>query len=366
MPPKRSKSRAKADAQSDGSSVTSNSSMPILTPQVLPTQSHDNSNKNNLPNFKIQTFDGNPDELNFFINQIKDIARIQNWSDDVTLVQITSHLRGKALQLISQKREFSPFESSDHLFEELKAHFTQTSVASYIVEYENLQMLPHETISNLSHRLEFLTHKVYNKVTDPQALDQIKYVKLLKVIPPNYRLLIMQNNITNYKIALEKARLAQDCEIQNSVLSNTPAVAEKDRFLELTEQVNNLQTTINKFSEGTKINEPTYEKSANKPRPNFQFQNKRIQHNNFTGRRGNFRRDHFKHSRGNRRNFRHPHRNNYRNQNSRNFQATQPENLKCQLCLCVGHSARECSIAPAMHSQSLNYNTAPAITHPNF
>lgn len=361
MPPKRPKTRSRADARSDvGSNVTSISTMPILTPQVLPTQSQSNSHKTNLPNFKTQPFDGNPDDLNFFINQIKDIARIQNWSDDVILAYTISHLGGKARQLISQKLDFSPFESSDHLFEDLKSYFSQTSVASHIREYESLQMLPHEAISNLSHRLEFLTHKIYKNVSDPQALDQIKYVKFLQIIPPNYRLLILQNNITTYKLAVDKARLAQDCEIQNSVLSNTLTNTEKDRFSELAEQVNSLQTTINKFSEGTKVNEPVNEKSTNS-RSNFNFRNKRTQHNNFHSKRGNFRRDNYKYSRGNRLNFRHPH----RNHNAHNTQVTQPENVTCQLCLCMGHSARQCRVAPALNPQPLNYNAAPAITHPN-
>lgn len=356
MPPRRGR-KGRADVRSTSSDISTNTNsdltMPILTPSGANNQT--SGVKINIPNIQIQKFDGNPDELNFFINQIKDIARINQWSDDIILAYATANVNGQAKQLISQKLEFTQFESSEHLFEELRNHFTQTSIASHMVEYNNLKMLPNETISNLNHRLDFLANKVYSKVTQ-NALDEIKFVKFIQVIPPNYRLLILQNNISDYKLAVEKAKLAQECELQNSVFTSTPTT-QNDRFSELSEQVNNIQTAINEFKEKSSEN-----------KTNFNFHNKRRNHNNFRGRRGNFRGRIFKYNRGNRRNFRQPHRNNYRNvsDNGHNTQAiSQESNIVCQLCFCLGHSARECGTAPAINLPH-NQNSLPAINHPNY
>lgn len=119
-----------------------------------------------------------------------------------------------------------------------------------MVEFENLEMFPHESIINLKHQLDFLAHKVYPQIKDSPALNQFKYIKLIKIIPPNYQLLILQNSISDYNLATEKAPLAQDCDVQNAVLSNTEVVHnEKDRFDILSEQINSIQTSINTIND---------------------------------------------------------------------------------------------------------------------
>lgn len=357
----------RADTASTASSNDSSvATMPILTPQATQAQLPINNSRMNFPTIQIQPFDGDPEELNFFISQLTNMAKMYNWSEESFMMFISQNLRGIAKKFFFQKSEITKFESAEQIFDELRTFFLQKSVAAHSKELDSLHMFTDEKIANLSHRLEVLVHKVYNKITDRQALDQIKFNKFLQVIPHSYRLLIRQNEIDNFTSAVAKATLAQDCEIENSIIRKSEGTSNEKKFSEINEQIHSIQESLDN------LNKPdNRHKRSN-------FSNKRSPRRNFNN-RGNFNANRVKfHRGGNRRNFRRPRGFNYNrgtrnsNFNDRNTyvansqwqsdQNTQVANIQCQLCLCLGHSARQCRIAPALNYQQ---NSIPVIDHPN-
>jgi hypothetical protein len=214
--------------------------MPNLQPyrcsNVLPRVSQQ-------PQIHIQSFDGEPSSLKYFIDQLKDISRISQWPDEFLLAYARSKLTGNAQKLIQQAHEINSITTSADLFSKLQDFFDNKSTASHTLELHSFHMLPGETIKNLAHRLDILTHNVYTNIKDKAALDEIKYVKFTQVLPPDIRLLILQNNITTYDEAVKRATLAQDCFINNKVLSsiNVPESTESEHIVNaLTNKVDNL------------------------------------------------------------------------------------------------------------------------------
>lgn len=81
-----------------------------------------------------------------------------------------------------------------------------------------MTMLPAESISNLAHRYDSSTPKAHNTIKEVDALNAIKFNKFISIIPSNYRVHILQNNIVTYGEAVEKARLLQDCKVNNELI----------------------------------------------------------------------------------------------------------------------------------------------------
>lgn len=362
----KTRSRRTDTASTTSSNDNSIATMPILTPQPSQTQVPTVNPRMNFPTLQIQPFDGNPDELNFFITQLTNMSQMYGWSEESFMMFISQNLRGVAKKFFFQKSEITKFESAEQIFTELRTFFLQKSVAAHSKELDNLQMFTDEKIINLSHRLEVLVHKVYSKINDNQALDQIKFNKFLQVIPHSYRLLIRQSQIDNFREAVAKATLAQDCDIENAIISPINDTNDDKRFSQIDEQLHSLQESLEKLKEP----ENKYKQSS--------VSNKRSPRKNFHNNRGNFNANRFKFHRGtNRRNFRRPRGFNYNrgarnsNFNDRNMYMTDNQwnnnqntlvpDIQCQLCLCLGHSARQCRIAPALNFQ----NSFPAIDHPN-
>lgn len=67
----------RADTASTASSNDSSiATMPILTPQPAQAQLPIGNPRMNFPSLQIQPFDGNPEELNFFISQLTNMSKM--------------------------------------------------------------------------------------------------------------------------------------------------------------------------------------------------------------------------------------------------------------------------------------------------
>lgn len=62
-------------------------------------------------------------QVNFFIDQIKDLADTYKWNDKYTLMYTKSKLIGKAQAFITEAQEIKRCTNTDELFSKLKNFF---------------------------------------------------------------------------------------------------------------------------------------------------------------------------------------------------------------------------------------------------
>jgi len=232
MPPKR-KNRSVNDQNESQSISTEGTSS-------LPTRNDNNSE--NSKNFIIQinNFDGDPSLVHHFFEQIQDLKEINNWSERQSILFLKSKLQGQALTYFLNSPHLKKAKLLSEIHDDFSNFFSPASFSTSIIELNAMAPTHGENYKNFAHRLDVAVGKIYNNLPKDN-LDQIKFVKFISVIPSEIRLQIMQNNITNYNEAVQRAQQLQDLTIFDSKLSQN---TEPEIFKRYSEQINSLQKQI--------------------------------------------------------------------------------------------------------------------------
>ena len=265
-----------------------------------------------LVNINVLNFEGDPSLLNFFFDQIRSYASINKLKPDETVAFLKGKLSGPALKFMTQSPILYKSNDLNFIESEFKSFFTPMSSTQALVEFNNLVMLPQETIKNLSHRLNILADIIYSRITDPTALDQIKFTKFISVIPSNIRIKLQEENINDYKTGIQRAQVLQEINVNEKILTNqasNPVLTNlSERVLHLTEKLDAFTFANSKEDkEDSSVKTKTQSRfNHNKFKNNFKSRQMRMQDNQF--------------------------------QNSKN----RTSSVICQLCSRPGHTAIKC------------------------
>ena len=128
--------------------------------------------------------------------------------------------------------------------------------------------MPHlETIRNLAHRINLAFHRLFPEDNIHSiTANRMKLYKLKKILPAEIRLRIMQDNITKFNAAVEKAALMQDCFKNNEILSASENIDSQIELLNY--QFHNLKTKVEKSKT------PEDNNKFKQTRPSSSFHNK--------------------------------------------------------------------------------------------
>lgn len=212
---------------------------------------------NNTSHFaaQITPFKGDSDLIEFFFTQILTLKKINNWSDEQTAFFLKNKLEGPALTFLVQSKELQT--SNDVLFikEKFENFFTQPSKLTFANQWQNLNLIPGESIKNFAHRLDTLTDKVYPNILDTNAINAIKFQKFFTALPSELKAKIHEHSIDNYDVAVKTAQHMQEVQ-QLPSGSSFNINTENDSFTKLINKIDNLQKEItilkeNKESRGT-------------------------------------------------------------------------------------------------------------------
>lgn len=282
----------------------------------------------------LQKFTGSKDEnLEFFINNLEQIADIEKWDDKKKALILKLNLSGNALKVVSETRV-----AEDKEFEEivklLRQKFSKKLNYSEIQnKFNALTQGPNQSIKSLIEDVDRVTKEYLeiNNDSNEQTLKiaaKMKSQKLIDSMRPDIRLEVMKRGETEFdKIAeiainVENAlnntqhcvnNLAKSSEIElllrNQIESNK-------KIEELTEKLDSLtkMKTVNNVSQSNTVNKAQYTCHIcfkghittdcwyypNQSNPNqSKFSNQRFQPYERDNRNKNFRR-----GSGRRRNFR--------------------------------------------------------------
>lgn len=272
--------------------------------------------------FKAIDFDGEPTMIDFFFNQIRTLASIHKWKDNETIQFLGGKLTGAARTYFTQNPDLFKADNLDFVEKEFRTFFAPISKTTALIEFNNLTLLPQETIRNLAHRLNVLTNRVYDNISDKNALDNIKFTKFVSIIPSNLRIKIQEEEINNYSNAVERSQTLQDISQNEKILQTCPNTTGADS---ITKQLHELSEKINALSFVSQTKDCNNVKD-NMHERDYDIKN-RSPHN----------------YRSNPRNFKTRFNNNRNNTNSfsaRNKNRNSP--VICQLCSKRNHTADKC------------------------
>lgn len=224
-------------------------------------------------NFSIQPFAGDPATLKFFFLQLEDYVKINGLNDEQAIATFRSLLSGNALKFYIEEPSLLNMKTLDEIKQKF-CEFFRCEDTSSIFALNNILLKPQETIRSLSHRINITFSKVYPNLTDPEAIDMLKYTHLMNALPHDMKVTILKENINAYEKAVDRAQQLQniDSAINNQYQSN-------NQILNLNSEINNLKEQINGIVTNTKDqnvnkNYPRNEKNFYK-RKTFYNKNKR-------------------------------------------------------------------------------------------
>lgn len=196
-------------------------------------------------NINIAPFEGKPDILKHFFGIIRDLSNINKWSNDHTILFFQTKLAGAALEYYIQNEESFKLMSLDELQTEFERFFNCSNKTLEVSELNNLTLLPQENIVNLSHRLNVLARKVYD-LDDKNALDKIKFIKLMSLLPSNIRMKLKEENVKSYEQAITRAQELQNIFASENILNNKVNVNSENE--QISQQLSHLAEKINKLT----------------------------------------------------------------------------------------------------------------------
>lgn len=189
----------------------------------------------------IASFDGNPEILNFFEQQIEEIIQINKWPQNIALTFLKQKISGQALSLYINNSDCLNATTIAEVFQIFKNHFLRKPHSAYIQDFQKINFNPDiDHFTSFINKLNSLAIKVYpNLALD--ALNQIKYIKLLEVVPKKYKLQILEKSITTYQDAVSLVShitsVEEECSFNpqaststasNPTVSNSVAVIDND------------------------------------------------------------------------------------------------------------------------------------------
>lgn len=278
---------------------------------------------------KLTPFDGDADSLEFFISEVKDLAKIRKWNDQEMLFYAKRSLVGPAYKFLTNISTYTDIKTSNQLFAALRTHFPFKDPHQARQELTNFKRQADESIRHMAHRLDALTHKAYPDASE-ETRNTIKQEKFLMNIPHSIRTHILQAGIEAYPETVNKAVHLQNCETTNQIISDTSTSPLRN----ISEELRALKESINLFKEQS-------DTDTNKCKP---FKKKFIQHKDSYFKSHKYNKHKFQHrfNRGSNNQKQHTHPTSTYTPMSQNMSQTATPVDTCQFCNYPGHTVRYC------------------------
>lgn len=204
-------------------------------------------------NINIQPFSGEPDSVEWFTNQLLSLKEINGWPENVAILHLKSKLIGTAQSWFSNSPTCKKIQTLNEACEALVEFFkNDTNPSQNLVNFQNIKLLPQETVKNLSHRIESLAHLTYPMIKEQTAINNIMSLQLLSALPSNIKKHLLSENIDNFQNLVTKASNIQMAESTLNVTTNSITSNNNDDMNSVKKQITDLaqqlNETINKCS----------------------------------------------------------------------------------------------------------------------
>lgn len=171
------------------------------------TKSGNMDNYQNKININIKEFNGG-DNIDFFIDNLKQLKKLNKWNEEESLLYFKTKLTGPALEFFANSPVCSNVQTLDEACKCIKNFFSsdENSVTN-LMAFQSIQFEPGETIKNLANRIDTFAHKAHPNINDVKTLDRIKSFQFLSALPTSLREHLIQEDLDNFKSLVSKTNL---------------------------------------------------------------------------------------------------------------------------------------------------------------
>lgn len=146
----------------------------------------------------IQPYNGDPDLLDFFIEQVNTKFKGAKTSESHVLTFIKSKLSDKALKFYAQSIPCQRATTPTELFEIFRKNFRGETAQNIAIQYNSLKFNGIENIRQFANRLQNLAFKRFPKLSQ-DAIGQLLTAKLMDTLPANFKLHLLSQKTENFE-----------------------------------------------------------------------------------------------------------------------------------------------------------------------
>lgn len=154
----------------------------------------------------IAPFNGDPDILEFFIEQVKFKLKNNNWDDSHALAFVKSKLTDAALKFYISSPLCKNAKNVDELFSILRKFFRTESDTAISQQFAEIKFETNESIYFFANRLENIVRKRFPQMKE-DSIQQVLTAKFTDLIPTKFKLHLLTQKTSSFSEmvdALEK------------------------------------------------------------------------------------------------------------------------------------------------------------------
>ena len=149
------------------------------------------------PRIIINPYNGDPDLLEFFIEQVKTKVDGTKRSEAQILNYVKSKLIDKALKFYVSSIPCQKEKNANELFNIFRKNFKGDTEQSIALQYNNLKFEPHENIRTFANKLQNILYKHFPKISQ-DSIDQILIAKFSDTILLDFKIHLLLQNKEKY------------------------------------------------------------------------------------------------------------------------------------------------------------------------
>lgn len=215
---------------------------------------------NNVPKFSGHEHEN----VEFFLEQIDSIARLEKWSDEKKLLIIKLNCQDKALQFISCDpvacRAKTTIALQDILREKFKKHVSFSQLQK---EFSNINQTPKKSVEDIVQKIEQCGN-AYLDINDQSSEEivnlskKIKLNKLLEALRPDIKIEVKKQNPKNFEEAVKIAKniesVFDDVTCQSNNIQSSEIMTLYQSQVEANKKIGELTKQIEELKNNAIIN----------------------------------------------------------------------------------------------------------------
>lgn len=207
----------------------------------------------------LPTFEGNENQcINYYIQQIEDVATLEKWDDTKKLLILRLNLKGKALEIYNSDQYMSKSNTFDELAKSLKSKFQKNLSFDVLQQqFSNIKLQPNQTVKSLADLIDSKAN-AYLNITSTSTADakdlaeKIKLQKLIESVTPEIRFELKKLAPKTFSQAISIAKNIQNAINEENFNSNKMSQIEINTLIQNQIETNNKISLLQKQIEENK------------------------------------------------------------------------------------------------------------------
>lgn len=158
----------------------------------------------------IPDFKGEGENISYYFQQVRDIAKLANWTECQVSTILKTKLKGKALLLLNSNQTLQKAKTLEDIQNILAERFElKSTITQRQLNFQNIKHTPDISIDDLAMQIENSARDlmdIKDSEDTPEHVQKIMMSKFLQIIRRDIRVELLKDSVTNFQEAITRAK----------------------------------------------------------------------------------------------------------------------------------------------------------------